>query len=134
MVRRARGRRAGMGADGVHQEPRSAAGGGGRAQVPGRAAEPQGGVQSALERALLGRRHADCGMGIDEERPRQGRLDEPPSGGRNGERDFHGEKRSNDTHVSTTDPEAKLYRKGSGKEAKLSYIGNVMTENRHGLV
>src|SRR5246500_4085096 len=60
--------------------------------------------------------------------------DEPPSGGRNGERDFHGEKRSNDTHVSTTDPEAKLYRKGSGKEAKLSYIGNVMTENRHGLV
>jgi len=60
--------------------------------------------------------------------------DEPPSSGRNGERDFHGEKRSNDTHVSTTDPEAKLYRKGSGKEAKLSYIGNVMTENRHGLV
>jgi len=60
--------------------------------------------------------------------------DEPPTGGRNGERDFHGEKRSNDTHASTTDPEAKLYRKGSGKEAKLSYIGNVMTENRHGLV
>ena len=60
--------------------------------------------------------------------------DEPPSGGRNGERDFHGEKRSNDTHVSTTDPEAMLYRKGSGKEAKPSYIGNVMTENRHGLV
>ena len=60
--------------------------------------------------------------------------DEPPSGGRNGERDFHGEKRSNDTHASTTDSEAKLYRKGPGKEAKLSYIGNAMTENRHGLV
>ena len=59
---------------------------------------------------------------------------EPPSSGRNGERDFHGETRSNDTHASTTDPEAKLYRKGKGKEAKLSYIGNAMTENRHGLV
>jgi len=60
--------------------------------------------------------------------------DEPPSAGRNGERDFHGEKRSNETHASTTDPEAKLYRKGAGKEAKLSYVGNALTENRHGLV
>jgi transposase len=60
--------------------------------------------------------------------------DEPPSPGRNGERDFHGQKRSNATHASTTDPEAKLYRKGKGKEAKLSFIGNAMTENRHGLV
>jgi transposase len=59
---------------------------------------------------------------------------EPPSQGRNGERDFHGEKRTNDTHASTTDPEAKLYRKGKGKEAKLSFVGNAMTENRHGLV
>jgi transposase len=58
----------------------------------------------------------------------------PPSPGRNGERDFHDEKRSNETHASTTDPEAKLYRKGKGKEAKLSYIGNAMAENRHGLV
>jgi transposase len=58
----------------------------------------------------------------------------PPSPGRNGERDFHDEKRSNETHVSTTDPEAKLYRKGKGKEAKLSYIGNAMAENGHGLV
>src|ERR1700745_4033452 len=60
--------------------------------------------------------------------------DEPPSRGRNGERDFHGETRSNDTHASTTDPQARLYRKGKGKEAKLSYIGNALTENRHGLV
>jgi hypothetical protein len=59
---------------------------------------------------------------------------EPPSPGRNGERDFRGEKRSNETHASTTDPEAKLYRKGKGKEAKLSFVGNAMTENRHGLV
>jgi transposase len=60
--------------------------------------------------------------------------DEPPSEGRNGERDSHGEKRGNDTHASTTDSEAKLYRKGNGKEAKLSYIGNAMTENLYGLV
>jgi transposase len=59
---------------------------------------------------------------------------EPPSGGRNGERDFHGEQRRNTTHASTTEPEAKLYRKGKGKEAKLSYIGAVMTENRNGFV
>jgi transposase len=60
--------------------------------------------------------------------------DEPPSRGRNGERDFHGEQRRNETHASTTDPEAKLYRKGKGKEAKLSFMGNIMTENRNGFV
>ena len=59
---------------------------------------------------------------------------DPPSPGRNGERDFHGEKRRNETHASTTEPEAKLYKKGKGKEAKLSYIGNILTENRNGFV
>src|SRR6476620_9068104 len=44
---------------------------------------------------------------------------EPPAPGRNGERDFHGEKRSNETHASTTDPDARLYRKGPGQPAKL---------------
>ena len=47
---------------------------------------------------------------------------------------FHGEKRSNRTHESTTDPEAKLARKGDGKEAKLSYSGNLLVENRNGLI
>jgi hypothetical protein len=47
---------------------------------------------------------------------------------------FHGEKRSNDTHASTTDPDAMLARKGGGKEAKLSYSGHVLMENRNGLV
>ena len=47
---------------------------------------------------------------------------------------FHGEKRSNQTHESTTDPEAKLARKGKGKEAKLSYNGNLLVENRNGLI
>ena len=48
--------------------------------------------------------------------------------------DFHGEQRSNETHASTTDPEAQLSKKGKGKEAKLAYTGNVMTENRNGFV
>jgi hypothetical protein len=54
--------------------------------------------------------------------------------GRNGEREFHGEKRSNATHVSTTDFEAQLYRKGRGKEAKLSFMGHTLMENRNGLI
>jgi transposase len=48
--------------------------------------------------------------------------------------DFHGEKRSNQTHQSTTDPDARLYRKSKGSEAKLSYLGHVLMENRHGLL
>jgi transposase len=62
--------------------------------------------------------------------------DPPPSGGtgRNPEVDFHGERRLNETHASTTDPEARLYRKGKGKEAKLCFMGHVLMENRHGLI
>jgi transposase len=52
----------------------------------------------------------------------------------NPEVDFHGEKRTNETHQSQTDPESKLYRKGPGKEAKLSHFGHVLTENRNGLI
>ena len=46
---------------------------------------------------------------------------------------FHGQVRKNDTHQSTTDPEAKLYRKANGREAKLSYLGHALMENRNGL-
>ena len=60
--------------------------------------------------------------------------DEPPDVGRNGERDFRGEKRCNETHASTTDPEAKLYRKGNGRESKLCFMGHILMENRNGLV
>ena len=67
-------------------------------------------------------------------RPKDGPDDGPPVGGRNGERDFHGERRRNDTHASTTDPEARLFRKGAGKEAKLSFMGHLLMENRSGLV
>lgn len=58
----------------------------------------------------------------------------PPSTGRNGERDFHKEKRSNETHGSTTDPDARLFRKGNGKESRLCFIGHTLMENRNGLV
>jgi transposase len=64
--------------------------------------------------------------------------DVPPSvgagSGRNAERDFHGERRKNDTHSSTTDPDARLFRKGAGKEAKLCHMGHLMMENRNGLI
>jgi len=59
--------------------------------------------------------------------------DEPP-GDSNGWTDFKGEQRSNDTHESKTDPDARLARKGKGQEAKLSYCGNVLMENRYGLI
>ena len=69
------------------------------------------------------------------EDPRNG-SDEPPTpgGGRNREADFHGQRRSNETHASTTDPDARLYRKGPGKEAKLCFMGHALMENRNGLV
>ena len=58
----------------------------------------------------------------------------PPDDPGNPTVDFHGERRSNATHASTTDPEARLTKKGPGQEAKLAYHGHVVIENRHGLV
>lgn len=55
-------------------------------------------------------------------------------GGRNPSSDFHGERRSNETHESTTDPESRLYRKSKGAPAKLSYMPHLLTENRNGLI
>jgi transposase len=66
-------------------------------------------------------------------RPKDG-SDEPPAAGRNGEQDFRGQTRKNDTHASTTDPDAKLYRKGNGREAKLCFMGHALMENRSGLI
>lgn len=59
---------------------------------------------------------------------------DPRGGSRNEPADFHGQRRTNATHRSTTDPEAKLYRKGWGQPALLYHSGHVITENRHGLV
>jgi transposase len=63
----------------------------------------------------------------DEKKPKK------PSDPGNPSVDFRGEKRTNDTHASTTDPEARLYRKSHGEGSKLSYLGHVLMENRHGL-
>jgi len=67
-------------------------------------------------------------------RPKDDDAPEPPDDPGNPTVNFHGESRRNDTHQSTTDPEALLARKGHGKEAKLSYAGHVLLDNRHGLV
>src|ERR1700746_1955242 len=56
----------------------------------------------------------------------------PPGAG--GEVDFHGEKRKNETHASTTDPDARLFKKSKGSEGKLGYLGHVLMENRNGLL
>jgi transposase len=66
-------------------------------------------------------------------RPKDG-SGPPPDPGRNGDQDFHGQKRSNETHASTTDPDARLYRKGRGKEAKLCFMGHALMENCNGLI
>jgi len=66
-------------------------------------------------------------------RPKNG-SGEPPAPGRNGEVDFRGEPRGNETHASTTDPDARLYKKAAGQAAKLCHMGHVLMENRNGLV
>ncbi|HSA80471.1 MAG TPA: IS5 family transposase [Geminicoccaceae bacterium] len=69
-------------------------------------------------------------------KPKEGTSGNPPAGGggRNAERNFRGEKRTNATHASTTDPDARLIRRGRGKEAKLCHMGHLLMENRSGLI
>lgn len=67
-------------------------------------------------------------------RPKDGDGDGTAGGGRNPDVNFHGEKRTNATHRSTTDPEARLARKGNAQPAKLCYAGHVLMENRNGLI
>jgi transposase len=66
-------------------------------------------------------------------RPKDG-SGPPADPGRNGEQNFHGQKRSDETHASTTDADARLYKKGRGKEAKLCFMGHALMENRNGLI
>ena len=74
-------------------------------------------------------------MGLLEElHPTDGGESTPATGEKNPTVDFHGERRSNDTHQSATDPEARLAKKGRGKEARLCFTGHVLMENRNGLV
>ena len=74
----------------------------------------------------------DAWAGMKSFRPKDG-SGEPPAPGRNGERNFRKEKRSNETHASATDPDARLYRKADGRESRLCFMGHVMMENRNGL-
>jgi transposase len=64
----------------------------------------------------------------------KGRDRTPPDDPKNPTVNFHGQTRRNDTHQSTTDPDARLYKKGTGHESKLAYLGHLLTENRHGLI
>jgi hypothetical protein len=66
--------------------------------------------------------------------PKERKEKTPPDDPGNPTVDFHGERRSNETHASKSDPDAKPARKGPGKEAKLSYSGNLLVENRNGLI
>jgi Transposase DDE domain/Transposase domain (DUF772) len=69
--------------------------------------------------------------------PKDGSGEPPPdrrTGGRNGERNFRKEKRSNETHVSTTDPDARLFRKGNGQSSRLCFMGHALMENHNGLI
>jgi hypothetical protein len=70
----------------------------------------------------------------DSHGPGAGQPLQTPSKGRNAERNFYGEKRSNATHASRTDPDARLFKKAQGQAAKLCHMGHVLMENRSGLV
>lgn len=102
----------------------------------------QGVLEQARQRDVLSDEHfsvdgtlleAWAGAKSYQAKEKKGR-EEPPDDPGNPSVNFRGEKRCNDTHESNTDPEAKLARKGPGKEAKLSYNGNLLIENRNGLI
>ena len=87
-----------------------------------------------VERSLLRRRDPAQRVGVAEElQAEDGPPSEPPTG-RNSEIQWHGQKRSNDTHVSSTDPEARLYRKSHNTAATLCYSGHLLMEHRSALI
>lgn len=134
LVRRAPHRRCRVGSFDILQEPRPPARRRRRRQVPRSRAAASQGQALPLRRSLLGVGPlVEAWASLKSFRARDG-SDEPPAPGRNGERDFHGEKRKNDTHESKTDPEAKLLRKGHSQPSKLYFMGHALIENRHGLV
>ena len=97
-------------------------------------------VDEAKRRDLLSAEHfsvdgtlLEAWASLKSVRPKDETADPPAGGGRNRWHDFRGERRSNESHRSTTDPEALLARKGSGQETKLCFAGHVLMENRNGL-
>ena len=99
-------------------------------------------VEQAREKGLMSDEHftvdgtlIEAWASLKSFRPKGEKRDQdPPDDPGNPTVNFHGEKRSNKTHESTTDPDARLMKKGPGKEAKLSYSQNVLMENRNGLM
>lgn len=98
-------------------------------------------ISQAEETGLLSDEHftidgtlIDAWASMKSFRPKDGGNDSSSGSDHNRSVDFHGEKRRNDTHESTTDPDARLYRKGKGKESRLAFMGHVLMENRNGLV
>jgi transposase len=98
-------------------------------------------LTQARERSLLSDEHftvdgtlLEAWASMKSYQRKDGKPMAPPDDPGNATVDFHGEKRSNETHASKTDPNAKMARKGKGKEAKLSYNGNLLVENRNGLI
>ena len=96
--------------------------------------------KQAYAKQLLSRDHftvdgtlLEASASLKSFKPKDRPKDDTPTGG-NREVDFHGEKRSNKTHESTTDGDSRLFRKGRGKEAKLTYMGHILTENRNGFI
>ena len=99
-------------------------------------------VAAAHERGLLSDEHftvdgtlIEAAASLKSFKPKDGhRHPRPMTIPGNPSVDFHGEKRSNATHQSTTDPEALLFKKAKGKEAKLGFLGHALMENRHGML
>ena len=98
-------------------------------------------VADAHERGLLSDEHftvdgslIEAAASLKSFTPRDRKPAEPPDDPGNPSVDFHGERRANATHQSTTDAESLLYKKGKGKEAKLAFLGHALMENRHGLL
>ena len=98
-------------------------------------------VEEARRRQLLSEEHftvdgtlLEAWASMKSFRPKDERGDPPGEVGRNPAVNFRGERRRNTTHASTTDPEARLARKGPGREARLAFAGHVLMENRQGLV
>lgn len=101
----------------------------------------QGVVEQARHRDLLSAEHfsvdgtlVEAWASLKSFQAKDQKKSGPPDDPGNPSVDFHGEKRSNQTHESKTDPEARLARKGKGKESRLSYTGNLLIENRNGMI
>lgn len=97
--------------------------------------------KQAAAKQLLSKEHftvdgtlLEASASIKSFKPKNCPANEPPDDDHNQGVNFHGEKRSNSTHESTTDPDSKLFRKGKNQEAKLRYMGHLLTENRNGFI